>query len=61
VRYGEYRAILAIDSLAVLSGELPPRVRGLLTEWATLHRSELEDDWQRARDRRELRAIPPLE
>ena len=61
VRYGEYRAIIAIDSLAVLTGELPPRVLGLATEWAALHRAELEEDWRRARAREELKAIPPLE
>lgn len=61
VRYGEFRAIIAIESLAVLTGELPPRVLGLATEWAALHRAELEEDWRRARAREALKAIPPLE
>jgi hypothetical protein len=61
VRYGEHRAILAIESLAVLAGELPPRVLGLVTEWAAVHRAELEEDWRRARAREALEPIPPLE
>lgn len=60
-RYGEHRAILAIESLAVLAGELPPRALGLVTEWAAAHRAELEEDWRRARAREALEPIPPLE
>lgn len=61
VRYGENRAIVAIDSGAVLAGELPPRVLGLVSEWAALHRAELVEDWRLARDQAPLKAIPPLE
>jgi hypothetical protein len=61
VRYGEHRAILAIESRAVLAGELPPRALGLVTEWAALHRAELEQDWRRARAREALEPITPLE
>lgn len=61
VRYGEHKAIIAIDTLAVVAGELPARVLGLATEWAALHRTELEENWRRARARQELKAIPPLE
>ena len=61
VRYGEWRAVVAIDSVSVLSGELPPRVVGLVAEWATLHRDELRDDWERARRGLPLEKIAPLE
>ena len=30
--YGGAEAVIEIDSLAVLSGHLPPRARGLVTE-----------------------------
>jgi hypothetical protein len=36
VRYGEFRAILRIQPLALLDGDLPPRVLGLIMEWAGL-------------------------
>ena len=61
VRYGEHRAIVAIESPALLAGELPPRVLGLVAEWAALHKAELEEDWRRAGAREVLRPIPPLE
>lgn len=60
-RYGEHRAIIAIESGGILAGQLPPRALGLVTEWAVLHRAELEDDWRRARSREVLNTIPPLE
>jgi hypothetical protein len=36
-RYGEHRAIIEIESGTVLTGRLPPRVLGLVTEWAAKH------------------------
>ena len=61
VRYGGLRAVVAIESFAILSGSLPPRVVGLVAEWATLHRDELRDDWDRARQGLPLKKIAPLE
>jgi hypothetical protein len=37
VRYNDYRAIIAINDLNQLEGNLPARVRGLVVEWAELH------------------------
>jgi len=48
VRYGEHKAIMAIDSLMLLDGHLPPRALGLVAEWGALHQDELKDDWSRA-------------
>jgi hypothetical protein len=45
----------------VLAGDLPDRALGLVREWAGQHRDELMQDWRRARDRRELSPIAPLE
>ncbi|MDZ4342651.1 MAG: DUF4160 domain-containing protein [Candidatus Binatia bacterium] len=60
-RYGEYRVEIAIDTLSVLVGRLPPRVLGLVIEWAALHRAELLADWELARKHAELKKIAPLE
>lgn len=46
VRYNEHRAVLAIDTLNLLDGWLPARVRGLVEEWAELHQSELRQMWE---------------
>lgn len=61
VRYGEHRAILAIEPVAVLAGALPPRALGLVMEWATLHRDDLWANWRRAREQAPLKSIAPLE
>ena len=45
VRYAEHRATFAIDALGLLAGQLPPRVLGLVAEWAALHRFELRRNW----------------
>jgi len=39
--YGNKDAAIAIDSLKVLEGNLPPRILGLVVEWASEHRKEL--------------------
>ena len=49
--YGEYEALIEIDTLIVFRGSLPRRAAALVLEWAALHRSELRDDWQRAHSR----------
>ena len=40
-RYGGDRAAIEIPSLRVLEGKLPPRVLGLVVEWASQHQPEL--------------------
>jgi hypothetical protein len=61
VRYAEHRAKVAIDTLDLTDGELPRRAFALVLEWAALHRNELRDNWQRARDGLPLESIDPLE
>ncbi|MDQ5879887.1 MAG: hypothetical protein QG638_2624 [Pseudomonadota bacterium] len=46
VRYNEYRAVLTIQTLNLLDGRLPARVRGLVEEWAELHQAELMAMWE---------------
>ena len=59
--YGEHEVLIDINHLAVFAGSLPPRVLGLVIEWATLHQAELLDDWTRAKDLRSLQRIAPLQ
>ena len=58
--YAEFEARIAIETLAVLSGNLPGRAMGLVVEWATLHRQELQAQWQRASALQALTRIDPL-
>ena len=59
--YGGEEAILAIDTLAVVEGRLPRRALSLVLEWASLHRPELSDNWQRAKRHEPLRQVAPLD
>ncbi len=53
-------ALIDIRNLSVFSGYLPPRVRGFVIEWATIHQQELSDDWDRAQAQQDLLKIAPL-
>jgi hypothetical protein len=59
--YGEYEALVEIETLAILRGELPRRAMALVLEWAALHRQELRADWERARCGTPLESIAPLD
>jgi len=59
-KYGGNRASFSIDDLRLLVGSLPPRVMGLVLEWALLHRDELMADWRLAMEKKPLRSIEPL-
>jgi hypothetical protein len=37
--------VVAIESLNILTGHLPGKVRGLVEEWAELHQQELLEMW----------------
>jgi hypothetical protein len=58
--YAEHEARFAIDSLAVISGKLPPRAMGLVVEWATLHQQDLSGLWEQARRSEPLNRLAPL-
>ena len=60
VRYGEFRATFAIDALELLDGQTPPRVLGLVAEWAALHRFELRRNWTLLATEGKFRRIDPL-
>jgi hypothetical protein len=60
-RYGDAKVEIAIETLAVLAGKLPPRATGLVMEWANRHQDELMIDWNLARQQAELKRIEPLE
>jgi hypothetical protein len=59
-RYGRRGASIAIESLALLSGSLPPRALGMVLEWAALHHEELLEDWRLLREAQPPRPIAPL-
>jgi hypothetical protein len=58
--YAEYEAMISIESLAVIAGDLPPRALGLVAEWAALRQDELRKAWTRAKNLESVGKIAPL-
>ena len=58
--YGEHKAIVDIQKLELWNGYLPPRVLGLVIEWAAIHQAELMDNWEKAIKQEALLPIKPL-
>jgi hypothetical protein len=61
VRYNQQKAIIDIKNLAILRGQLSPRILGLVIEWAAIHQQELLENWQLAKLNQTLQPISPLE
>jgi Domain of unknown function (DUF4160) len=59
--YGGNEALIQIESLEVLRGELPRRALALVLEWASQHRQELRRAWELARQGLNPAPIRPLE
>jgi len=51
---------IAISNLSVLEGKLPPRILGLVTEWAEQHKDELMDNWNLLKETGKFIEIKPL-
>lgn len=60
-KYSGDEAIIDISTGETLKGALSKRVLSLVEEWRQLHRDELMQDWELARQRKPLRYISPLE
>jgi hypothetical protein len=60
IKYNDYRAIIQIDNLAIIDGNLPPKVLSLVVEWASIHNSEIMDNWNSIVSTGEFKKIEPL-
>jgi Domain of unknown function (DUF4160) len=60
VRYGTQKAIVDIQTLKILQGNLSSRTFNLVKEWALEHQAELLDNWELARQSQPLEPIAPL-
>lgn len=57
--YGDSEAVFKIDTLEILQGSLPPRVIGLVIEWAELNKNALMQNWQLVK-KDKFKKIKPL-
>lgn len=58
VYYGEYEAVIALDG-EILTGDVPGKQYKILMQWIVLHKSEIEELWQRAIDNKPLDKVEP--
>ena len=58
--YGEHEISVEIET-ATVHGDFPARALKLVLEWANLHKPELLENWQLARQAQPLKRIAPLE
>ena len=58
--YGEHEISVEVDT-GVIHGEFPARALKLVLEWTSVHKQELLENWQLARQGQPLKRIAPLE
>lgn len=54
--YGEYIGIFNIKTMEMIDGDLPKKAQELVTEWLSLHQSELLLMWEK----QNIQKLPPL-
>lgn len=59
VRYGDYEAIITIQD-GIVKGELPKKVLKDVFRWMELHNDELEENWKRLQEGKDIIKIAPL-
>lgn len=58
--YAEHRALISLVDESILRGGLPARAARLTRQWSRLPRAELLENWELARNGRELKQIEGL-
>lgn len=59
--YAEYEALIDIQTLEIIQGNLPKRALTLVVEWAMQHQNELMEDWILCQQKQLPKRIAPLE
>ena len=60
VKYNDFRAVISINDLKIIDGNLPPRVLGLVMEWAGMNKNKLVENWNMVKDTGNFFKIDPL-
>jgi hypothetical protein len=58
--YGEHEALIDIQKLEIVRGNLPRRALNLVLDWAELHQQELLEDWALCTHLQQPKPIKPL-
>jgi len=56
----EFSASVAIKTLGLIEGKLPPKVMSLVVEWAQEHQDELLANWNSIQEEGKFHKIKPL-
>jgi hypothetical protein len=59
-RYGEKKGTFDIQTLNMLEGDLPIKVRNLIIEWADLNKAALLENWNLTQNGKQPFKINPL-
>jgi Domain of unknown function (DUF4160) len=60
-KYGEYQALIDIETLTILNGDMPKKTLNAILEWAQLHQAELMENWRLCQQSLPPNKIQPLE
>ncbi len=58
--YAEYETLIDLRDLRILAGSLPRRAMAFVLEWASEHRDELMENWDRCQRMQQPKKIAPL-
>ena len=58
-RYQENEVSIEIKT-GIVTGKMSKRALRMIFEWSEIYKSELLENWNRARERKSLTKIPPL-
>ena len=58
--YGEHKALFDIQQGCVIRGALPSRQLKFVLAWSEMHKDELMQNWELAKDAQPLQKIAPL-
>ena len=59
VWYGDFKITVTINE-GVVNGEMPQRALKMIFDWMAIHRDELLQDWENAKNKLPLNKIEPL-
>ncbi len=59
-KYGDEEVIIGINDFSIINGWFPPRALALVVEWASIHKNELIENWEKGIKQMSFNKIEPL-
>lgn len=59
-KYGEFEALIGINDFSLIQGKLPSKALALVVEWASIHQTELIENWNLGKSNLGFKKIEPL-